>query len=599
MLQFSPYSTLHKKPGGAAATGSVIRFSVLLPRDYDAFYPIIFAVREDGKGWKEHVCRQFSKMENGERLIGVEWSSQKEAIYFYKFFAKKPDGTTFDETPVYQQTVYRNDFTTPDWLSGGLMYQIFPDRFRKSGDFPLPSMNKDWVFRDIWGEDPFAGPDENGIVKNNDFFGGNLRGIEESLPYLENLGVTVIYLNPIFEAYSNHRYDTANYMKIDPLLGTVEDFRNLCAEAKKRGIRIILDGVFNHTGSHSVYFNKDGSYDSIGAYQSQDSPYYRWYSFASWPHEYASWWGIDTLPGLCEEEPSLLNYLIKSDDSVIAYWLRAGASGFRLDVADELPDGFLDALRDKIKSIDKDACIIGEVWEDATNKMAYDKRRKYFLGTQLDSVMHYPLKKGILQFLTEDGDGKNLEEIILSIQDHYPGPAWKSLMNILGTHDTERIRTVLSHGVSDAEAKNRLYAALLIWAFMPGIPCIYYGDEIGMQGGKDPMNRRCFEPEWADGDVQEYYKEILGFRRKVFGLSDMVLCGLRGEKGWFSFIREGCAEKLYIAVNMTGEDRILTLEGSDVILEVLSNRPVAAAGSGVVVPSECAVCIKAARGCAF
>ena len=595
MLKFSPHSTLYKNPQGAATIGSAIQFLVVLSKDYETFCPVIFAIQEDGGPWQEHTCREISQMKTGERHIGIQWTAPKESIYFYKFFAKRPDGTTFDETPVYQQTVYSNSFTTPEWLSGGLMYQIFPDRFNKSGKVPVPNIKKDWIFREIWGEDPLSGPDEDGIVKNNDFFGGNLRGIEESLPYLETLGVTIIYLNPIFEAYSNHRYDTANYMKIDPLLGTEEDFRDLCAAAKRRGIRIILDGVFNHTGSHSVYFNKDGAYNSIGAYQSKESPYYSWYSFANWPDEYASWWGIDTLPGLCEEEPAVLDYMIKNEDSVIAYWLKAGASGFRLDVADELPDGFLDALRIKVKEINPDACIIGEVWEDATNKIAYGMRRRYFLGSQLDSVMNYPLKVSMLNFLKGEGSGEDLAHLIDLMKDHYPEPAFKSLMNILGTHDTQRIRTVLSQNVTDGEAKRRLYGALLIWAFMPGTPCIYYGDEIGMQGDKDPMNRRCFEPEWADSDVQEFYTSVLGFRRKVSGLAEMALCEVRGEKDTFSFMRKGVSEKLIIIINMSGEAHLFNIDKNEKILESISNEPIIREHSHIKLPPKTGICLRCAN----
>ncbi len=215
------------------------------------------------------------------------------------------------------------NFECPLWLKEGLMYQIFPDRFARSRDYIPPAQNKEFTLRADWGGTPCQGPGESGFW-NDEFFGGNLRGIVEKLPYLAELGVTVIYLNPIFEAFSNHRYDTADYTKIDPLLGTEEDFVMLCREAKALGIRIILDGVFNHTGSDSIYFNKYGRFPGLGAYQSQDSPYYSWFDFSNWPDEYASWWGIDSLPGVIETTDSYMDFILRNEDSVVRRWLRLG-----------------------------------------------------------------------------------------------------------------------------------------------------------------------------------------------------------------------------------------------------------------------------------
>jgi glycosidase len=549
MLLYDPGLSAHKTPAGAVTPSDEVHFNVILPQDYEEFYPIYFMVQKDGELWCEHRCVEVERMPKGSKRIGTIWKAMEEGLYFYKFCTKKGDGTVIDETPVYQQTVYKKCFMTPSWLRGAVMYQIFPDRYRRSGKTALPVQRKQWVFREAWGEDPFVGPDENGIVQNNDFFGGDLPGIEESLPYLAGLGVSVIYLNPIFQAYSNHRYDTADYEKIDPLLGTEEDFRRLCISARTLGIRIILDGVFNHTGSHSRYFNKDGAFDSLGAYQSKESPFFDWYSFTSWPEAYTCWWGIDTLPNLREENPEVLDYMIRSEDSVAARWLRAGASGFRLDVADELPDGFLDALRTRVKEIDPEACIIGEVWEDASNKIAYGARRRYLTGDQLDTVMNYPLKEGILSFLSGAENGLQLAGRIKNLREHYPQPALMTLMNILGTHDTPRLRTALAGGGADAECKGKLYSALMIWAFMPGAACIYYGDEIGMEGGTDPLNRRCFQPERADREIEAYYKKLLAFRREIKSLGDMELSEVRGGDDWIEFIRNGAGESLRVLVH--------------------------------------------------
>ncbi|MDD3289834.1 MAG: glycoside hydrolase family 13 protein [Eubacteriales bacterium] len=539
MLIYDPFDSMHKMPPGAVVPSEKISFNVILPEDYDAFYPIYFMIQKDGELWCEYRCEEIERTAEGAKRIGTMWEANVEGLYFYKFCTKREDGTVIDETSVFQQTVYKNNFMTPEWLRGAIMYQIFPDRFKRSGKTPLPKQKKTWIFRETWGEDPVAGPDESGIVRNNDFFGGDLAGIEEELPYLSGLGVSVIYLNPIFRAYSNHRYDTADYEAIDPLLGTEEDFARLCKNAKKHGIRVILDGVFNHTGSHSRYFNKDGVFDCLGAFQSKESPFFNWYSFTSWPEEYDCWWGIDTLPNLREENPEVLDFMIRGENSVIARWLRAGASGFRLDVADELPDGFLDALRIRVKEIDPEACIIGEVWEDASNKISYGARRRYLTGDQLDTVMNYPLKDGILNFLNGTENGAQLAGRVAALREHYPKPAYMTLMNILGTHDTPRLRTVLTGEGSDAAGKEKLFSALMIWAFMPGMASIYYGDEIGMEGGRDPMNRRCFQPAQADAEIKEYYKNLLTFRQEITELKNMDLAKIQGEQDSFGFSREG------------------------------------------------------------
>ena len=252
----------------------------------------------------------------------------------------------------------------------------------------------DRTIREDWGGQPYWRPNERGEVTNSDYFGGTLRGIEEKLPYLKSLHVTCLYLNPIFEAHSNHRYNTADYTKIDPVLGTEEDFQSLCAAAGRLGIRVMLDGVFSHTGSDSVYFNRQGRYPQPGAYQSQQSPYFSWYHFISWPEKYHSWWGFETLPEV-EETDNNYNKYINGRQGVVRKWLKKGASGWRLDVADELPDSFLDQLTEAAKEEKPDAVVLGEVWEDATTKESYGSRRRYLLGRQLDSVMNYPFRNAV------------------------------------------------------------------------------------------------------------------------------------------------------------------------------------------------------------
>lgn len=554
MIQFNSRKTYYKHPFGAIEKNTDLFLRIRVTGDRPVISASLFFTN-DTNG---NVIRTEGKQE-GEALYEFALQIDQIGLYFYYFEVIYQDNSR-DVTPHNQLTVYSNDFTTPQWLKTGVMYQIFPDRFARSDRYQAPQQNKNYRLRNDWGGLPNDQPDEHGIVQNNDFFGGNLRGILDKLDYLEDLGVTVIYLNPIFEAYSNHRYDTADYKKIDPMLGTEDDFITLCEEAMKRGIRIILDGVFNHTGSDSLYFNKRGRYPELGAYQSSDSPYYNWYRFIEFPDQYDAWWGIDTLPGVNETEPSFLDYIIRSEDSVIKHWLRCGASGFRLDVADELPDGFLEALREAVKEIKPDGAVIGEVWEDASNKIAYGLRRKYFLGNQLDTVMNYPLKNAVIDYLVHRKDGMELEQVTNSIWENYPIPAFHTLMNIMGTHDTPRILTVLSENSKDDDyTRQRLFLALLIISFMPGIPCIYYGDERGMKGGKDPFNRMCFLSDSGDPAILRFFRRLFAFRRKIDGLEDKSFQPRWAEGSFYSFYRAGETGRLVVAANAGNQDYLLKL----------------------------------------
>lgn len=431
-----------------------------------------------------------------------------------------------DTPQSWQLTVFSEDYVTPDWLKGGIMYQIFPDRFCKKGEYPIAE-NK--ILRRDWGGTPHYKTNPFGKVLNNDFFGGNLNGITEKLDYLKSLHVSVIYLNPIFEAYSNHRYDTGDYMKIDPLLGTEQDFDNLVQEADKRGIKIVLDGVFNHTGDDSRYFNKYGRYkEELGAHQSPDSKYSDWYHFTQYPDSYDSWWGIDTLPAINERSESYQQFIF-GQDGVLKHWLKHGIGGYRLDVADELPDFFLQKLRKTVKEENPDAVIIGEVWEDASNKIAYSERRQYLLGGELDSVMNYPLKDAIINFvLTQNTQA--LRETLAVLIDNYPKQTLDSLMNILGTHDTSRIITVFGgKSCSDKDemsrtnlnkeerekAIQRMKMAIFLQFTLPGVPCIYYGDENGIEGYHDPFCRRCFDWNYEEKELLDLYKMLGKIRVEI------------------------------------------------------------------------------------
>ena len=529
---FHSRSTDYKNPTGAVPVGTAVHFRVTLPRDLSCSAAFLI-VEQEGVGTQ--ISDMFWCGMNGEDREWWEchYTPDASGLYFYHFEIRTNRGSlrlsrgdrgaaVLGGTECWQMTVYAQDLATPEWLSGGVMYQIFPDRFASSGKAKenIPAGRS---FHEDWHEQPRWRPNEQGKVTNSDFFGGDLSGIREKLPYLKKLGVTCLYLNPIFESHSNHRYDTADYSKIDPLLGTEQDFTELCEAAKKLGIRVLLDGVFSHTGSDSVYFNREGRYAGTGAYQSQNSPYFSWYSFRSWPQIYDCWWNFDTLPNVQETDPSYDNY-INGRDGIVRKWLRAGASGWRLDVADELPDEFIDHLAEAAKSERRDALVLGEVWEDASNKSAYGVRRRYLLGGQLDTVMNYPFRDAIFDFLL----GRNpsvFAESVESIVENYPPQCLHLLMNHIGTHDTERALTVLggepvggrerewqsAQSLSPEQRElgtKRLKLASLLQYLLPGVPCLYYGDEAGMEGYRDPFNRACYPWGKEDQDLLSWYEEL-------------------------------------------------------------------------------------------
>ena len=346
----------------------------------------------------------------------------------------------------------------------------------------------------------------HGEIARWDFYGGNLRGVIEKIPYLSELGITIIYFNPIFESVSCHKYDVGDYEKIDRMLGSEEDFKELCIKAKKNGIRVILDGVFSHTGENSKYFNKFGNYDSVGAYQSKESKYYNWYRFFDFPDGYECWWGFKNQPNVDELNPGYLNYIVTGEDSIVARWLKMGASGWRLDVADELPDDFIELLKKRMKEVNKDSVLIGEVWEDASNKVSYSEQRRYLYGKELDSVTNYPLRDNIIRFTKGEIGSDQFVNRVKSIYENYPLDNFYSNMNLLGNHDTERIFTVLN------EDEKLLEFAVAIQMFFPGVPLVYYGDEVGLSGGKDPYNRKAYPWGKENKEILNMYKRIIRFR---------------------------------------------------------------------------------------
>ncbi|GHV35528.1 hypothetical protein FACS18949_13680 [Clostridia bacterium] len=488
-------------------------------------------------------------------------------------------GRTYDGTPPgYQMTVYLPEYTVPDWYGRGVTYQIFPDRFRrlkKPDAKAVKQMVGGRVVHDDWYEAPVHRPDLNGEVKNNDFFGGSLAGVKEKLPYLYEMGVTTIYFNPLFEAASNHRYDTGDYMRIDPMLGTEKQFAELCKEAKEKyGIRVILDGVFNHTGFDSRYFNGRGTYAEPGAHQSRDSRYYSWYSFSDWPSNYESWWGIYTLPRVSASD--YIDFIARDEDSVIRHWLKAGASGWRLDVADELTDEFIEEIRVALRKECPDGILIGEVWEDASSKVAYDKRRRYLLGRGLDSVMNYPFRTALIAFL-RGGDAREFVEDMEALRENYPKAAFMSLMNLIGTHDSPRALTVLACDDADFQLSKderaaktlspyqkalglmRMKLAAAIQFSFPGSPLVYYGDEACMEGYEDPFNRRGYPWEREHQGLLSWYRRLGNARRNSEALRFGDIDYLYVKEGLLVYRRTSKNETVVVAVNRSMERMVCEL----------------------------------------
>lgn len=464
------------------------------------------------------------------------------------------EGRIYRENPKpYQITVYKEQ-SIPAWYKEGVVYQIFVDRFfngNKDGHINSPKRNS-FIYSN-WYDEPMYIKNMDGTIARWDFYGGNLRGVINKIPYLKDLGITIIYLNPIFKAFSCHKYDTGDYEKIDEMFGCEEDFKELCLKAKENGMRIILDGVFNHTGANSKYFNKFKEYDSLGAYESKESPYYSWYRFREFPNCYECWWGDKNLPDVEELEPSYLDYIITGKNAIVAKWINLGASGWRLDVADELPDKFIKLLKERIRKEDKDSVLIGEVWEDASNKISYGEKRKYLFGDELDSIINYPFREAIINYINGEMTAENCKRYMLSIYENYPRDIFYSNMNLLGNHDTERILTMVRGN------ERNLELAVLMMMTLPGVPLVYYGDEAGLTGGKDPDNRKTYPWGRENPEILSMYKKLISLRKEdeIFIKGDLSIVSI--SKEILSYKRSYKNNHIVIIINSSEEEKTISL----------------------------------------
>nr|WP_256558211.1 glycoside hydrolase family 13 protein [Halobacillus sp. A1] len=528
----------YREPFGAAPKGSNVTLTIDVHNRHNVSRVVLHYIHDksDEKFTldmdlysEEHHYNSFEttlEMPEKPQLVWYyfEVITESETLFYGRInIEESGEGVVYNQVPPsWQITVYDPSYDTPKWWKHATMYQIFPDRFYADGEIDPSKAPKTSLMHSHWENDPYYIRNEEGGVVRWDFFGGNLQGIIKKLDYIKKLGITVIYLNPIFEAESNHRYDTGDYHKIDQLLGTKEDFEELIKEAEKRGMEIMLDGVFSHTGSNSKYFNQRNEYNTLGAYQSKDSFYYPWYKFHKFPDEYDAWWGVGTLPTLNKENKSYQHFLIHDEDSVIKTWQKSGLKHWRLDVADELTDDLIKQIYQQLKKEDKSSVLLGEVWEDASNKSAYGQRRDYFLGGVLDSVMNYPLRDLMLSFIKGEVDAVYLNRRLLTLNEHYPNPYFFALMNMLSSHDVERIKTMLEEFLPDHLSREQLdgivqaqVKALSLWMYaFPGVPSLYYGDEAGLTGGDDPDNRKPYPWGREEEDLLSWYQSIGTWRNE-------------------------------------------------------------------------------------
>lgn len=571
----------YKKPFGAVKAGEEI---TLYAKAKDGVYikSLRVVFERDGEGEYSFDMKFCGKDFDYSCFQGV--ATLGRGLYFYHFVADTEIGELnifSKEDTSWQLSVYDEDFVPNTRQNGGIIYHIFVDRFNRGAD-KKAIFNKNGVLKD-WNE-PITVVDSDGVYRANDFYGGNLQGIIDKLDYLKSLNVSMIYLSPIFKSSSNHRYDIGDYEKIDELLGDEKKFKELIDKADALGMDIILDGVFNHTGSDSKYFNRFGNYNTIGACQSKESKYYDWYNFINYPDEYECWWGVTVTPSVNENNKTYREFIL-GKKGVLKKWTRLGVKGWRLDVVDELPEDFVEAIRKCVHEVKPDALIIGEVWEDASNKVSYGKRRHYLLGKELDGVMNYPFREGILTYAM-GGSAIDFYNKINVIVENYPKSHLLNSMVLIGSHDTVRSITYLSGHNADGLSKpdkinlrlneeeynlalKRQKIASTLQYMLPGMPSVYYGDEIAMEGYEDPLNRMPMQWDKMNKDLLMHYRSLGNIRTEY---KDAMIGDTIFEKysnGLLVMDRVSDTKSLRIVANTTGNSAYFTLEKP--CTELLSN----------------------------
>ena len=564
-------SIVYRRPFGAVEEGQKVKLSIDIEKE---IVVAIELLQFDGTKVNMGMEKEYLNSGNYRYSIEIDTEDALGVLGYYFILIDGYDrvyygnndehlggiGQIYTYNPVpYQITIYKKS-NLPDWYKEGIIYQIFVDRFcNGNDDGSINNPKKNSFIYGRWDDTPVYIKDYQGRTIRWDFYGGNIRGIIKKLDYIKSLGVNIINLSPIFKSSSCHKYDAGDYDIIDEMFGTEEDFKELCEKAKSKDIKIILDGVFSYTSSDSRYFNKAGNYDEIGAYQSPNSKYHNWYKFNRYPYGYECWWGIEGRPNINVMHNSYIDFLVNRDDSIIKKWIDLGASGWRLNVTDELPDEFIEIIRDRLDTLDKETVLIGDVWDDASNKISYSKKRRYLYGKEIQSVTNYPLRESLINFTRGYIKSDKLKKKVMSLYENYPREVFLGNINLIGTSDTERILTVLDGNI-------RCLKIIVALQFtIPGVPLIYYGDETGVTGGKDPDNRKSYPWENEDVDLIGFYKRIAQNRNGQDALKKGDFNIFDTEEDIFAFERVYENERIVVVVNISNAQKVvrgITLEGT-------------------------------------
>lgn len=564
-------SIVYRRPFGAVEEGQKVKLSIDIEKE---IVVAIELLQFDGTKVNMGMEKEYLNSGNYRYSIEIDTEDALGVLGYYFILIDGYDrvyygnndehlggiGQIYTYNPVpYQITIYKKS-NLPEWYKEGIIYQIFVDRFcNGNDDCSINNPKKNSFIYGRWDDTPVYIKDYQGRTIRWDFYGGNIRGIIKKLDYIKSLGVNIINLSPIFKSSSCHKYDAGDYDIIDEMFGTEEDFKELCEKAKSKDIKIILDGVFSYTSSDSRYFNKAGNYDEIGAYQSPNSKYHNWYKFNRYPYGYECWWGIEGRPNINVMHNSYIDFLVNRDDSIIKKWIDLGASGWRLNVTDELPDEFIEIIRDRLDTLDKETVLIGDVWDDASNKISYSKKRRYLYGKEIQSVTNYPLRESLINFTRGYIKSDKLKKKVMSLYENYPREVFLGNINLIGTSDTERILTVLDGNI-------RCLKIIVALQFtIPGVPLIYYGDETGVTGGKDPDNRKSYPWENEDVDLIGFYKRIAQIRNGQDALKKGDFNIFDTEEDIFAFERVYENERIVVVVNVSNAQKVvrgITLEGT-------------------------------------
>lgn len=556
-ITYNSWLSDFKRPFGAALIGTNFEFDLVINTPHHVEVNFVIQFENGFKSYDKMTPSSENRFHfdlNNLSEIGfynyyfqiIEFDGPHEYRYFYG--ATDIGGglgkTYADEGAVipYTQTIFLKKEKAPDWYRNAIFYQIFPDAFAQKGH----TNQKDDIF--FYGKEtdkPYYIREKDDDIIRWTFYGGNLQGIISKIPYLKTLGVTALYLNPIFEARSTHRYDTSDYMKIDSILGSEADFEALVTALHQHDMRLILDGVFSHVGRNSKYFDFDGKSGGLGAYQTNKSPYFDWFSFNHYPDDYKSWWGIKDLPTIDKSQTSFQQFIYGDEASVIDKWNGLGIDGWRLDVADELPDFFIKGIRDTLERY-PDQVLIGEVWEDASRKVAYEQYRKYIYGDGLHATMNYPFRDIILGLLVGGLSPELAAKKVMQLSENYPKDVFLNNFNNIGTHDTERILSLLDHNLT------KLNLAVGLLMTLPGVPTIYYGDEAGLTGLKDPENRAFFPWDNMNQDTQKIYQNWAKIRKSIPVLSNGDINLFYSDK-IFGFVRKDENQSAIFIFNLSKE----------------------------------------------